>query len=295
VPRLPTPEDPTSLPTQRLFVERVQAVSSPFALDTTNAQTIDVICHRVDGTPLAIELVAARINILTPHTLLARPARRLPLASSGSRRLADCHHALRNMLAWSAELLGSAERCLLQRVAVFANDWTLEAAEAVCADAESTTDCILDQLGTLVESSLVQRVVSTDGPMRFSMLETIREYALEGLEAVRAAHVTKLRHLEWCVSVVQPLRPRLPDLATVGRPSGTPSRPARSNRVVVGSCALNAVLRPRRLRRGGAVGSRRCLKPRWTGTNPRASTCAGGDRSARVLAGRRCYSRRAAG
>jgi predicted ATPase len=113
VPRLPTPEDPTSLPAERLFVERVQAVSSQFALDTTNAQTIEAICHRVDRTPLAIELVAARINILTPHTLLARRARRLPLLASGAADLPDCHRALRNMFAWSAELLGSAERRLL--------------------------------------------------------------------------------------------------------------------------------------------------------------------------------------
>ena len=220
VPPLPTPEDPTASPAVRLFVERAQAVSSEFALDVTCAEIVSAICRRLDGIPLAIELAAARISVLTPDTLLARLSRRLPLLASGATDLPDRQRTLRNTLAWSTELLGAAERGLLQRLAVFANDWPLEAVEAVCAEPECSTDSILDRLSTLVDSSLVQRVVGRDGQPRFSMLETIREYALEGLEEAGELPATKRRHLGWSLSVVQPLRPTPPDPAMVGRLSG---------------------------------------------------------------------------
>ena len=154
-----------------LFVERARAVDPSFEVTHANAGTIAAICSRLDGLPLALELAAARVGLLSLDAILARLDAPMKLLKGGHRDAPERHRALERTLAWSYELLDDEERRLFARLAVFIGGFTLEAAEAVC-DAE------LDTLGSLVDKSLVGR----DGE-RFTMLDTIRGYALDQLAA----------------------------------------------------------------------------------------------------------------
>ena len=144
-----------------LFHERARAVRPDFAANGAVAE----ICRRLDGLPLAVELAAARVKILQPDALLARLEQRLPLLAGGARDAPERQQTLRAAIAWSYDLLEEREQEAVARLSVFAGGWTLEAAEAVC-------DCDLETLASLVDKSLVRE---RDG--RFSMLETIREFA----------------------------------------------------------------------------------------------------------------------
>jgi predicted ATPase len=181
------------VPAIQLFVARAQDVKADFALTDENASAVAAICERLDGLPLALELAAARIKILSPVALLARFDRRLPLLTGGPRDLPDRQQTLRNTIAWSHDLLGEQERALFRRLGVFAGGWTLEAAEAV-ANRDGAVD-VLEGLASLVDNSLVRRSDQPDNEPRFMMLETIREFALERLgedtteeQAVDRAH-----------------------------------------------------------------------------------------------------------
>jgi predicted ATPase len=157
----PLPEDDAMI----LFHERARTVRPDFAADGAVAE----ICRRLDGLPLAIELAAARVKILPPVALLARLEQRLPLLAGGARDMPERQQTLRAAIAWSYDLLEEHEQWALVRLSVFAGGWTLESAEAVC-------ECDLDTLASLVDKSLVRE---REG--RFSMLETIREFARERL------------------------------------------------------------------------------------------------------------------
>jgi len=161
-----------------LFSERARAVRPGFA---ANGAVAD-ICRRLDGLPLAIELAAARVNVLSPDALLARLDQRLPLLTGGARDVPERQRTLRATIAWSYDLLEVHEQELLAQLSVFAGGWTLEAAEAVC-------DCELETLASLVDKSLVR-----ERGGRFSMLETIREYAFERLSQGEAARDARGRH-----------------------------------------------------------------------------------------------------
>jgi predicted ATPase/transcriptional regulator with XRE-family HTH domain len=181
------------VPAVQLFVARAQDVKSDFALTDENASAVAVICQRLDGLPLAVELAAARIKILSPAALLARLDRRLPLLTGGLRDLPDRQQTLRKTMAWSHDLLGEQERALFRRLGVFAGGWTLEAAEAV-ANRDGAVD-VLEGVASLVDISLVRQSDQPDDEPRFMMLETIREFALERLgedttekQAVERAH-----------------------------------------------------------------------------------------------------------
>ena len=165
-----------------LFIERAKAVAPGFAVTEGNAPALAEICVRLDGLPLALELAAARITLLSPEAMLARLDERLKLLKGGRRDAPERHRTLAQTLAWSYDLLGEDERSLFARLGVFAGGFALEAAEAVC-------DADLDTLGSLVDKSLVRR----DGE-RFVMLETIREYALERLGASGEEDTMSDRH-----------------------------------------------------------------------------------------------------
>jgi predicted ATPase/class 3 adenylate cyclase len=174
VPELAGPE------AAALFVERAQAIQPAF--QDGEGAVISEICRRLDGLPLAIELAAARIKLLTPRALLERLDSRLPVLTGGARDLPDRQRTLRDTIAWSYELLDEAERRAFRRLAIFAGGCSLEAAEEVC-EAE------LDVLASLVEKSLIRQ-----GEGRLRMLETIREYARELLDESGEAEQVKERH-----------------------------------------------------------------------------------------------------
>jgi predicted ATPase/transcriptional regulator with XRE-family HTH domain len=190
-------------PAVRLFVERAMAVSGDFALTTDNAPAIADICRRLDGLPLAIELAAARACLLPPATLLARLERRLAVLTGGAVNTPPRHQTLRAALAWSVDLLAPAERALFRRLAVFAGDWSLEAAEAIGGD-----DTI-DGLQMLVDSSLVHRLDGATREPRFRLLETVREYALEQLEGSGESSDQYARHAAYVLTLVEKAEPEL--------------------------------------------------------------------------------------
>ncbi len=175
----------------QFFLERARAAKPNFQLTSENASTVAEICRRLDGLPLALELAAARIKLLPPQAILSRLDDRLKLLTGGARDLPSRHQTLRNTLEWSYSLLGEEEKILYARLSIFVGGFTLEAAEAVC-NTENRFD-ILEGLTSLVNNSLV-RQEDMDGEPRFTMLETIRAYALERLaerselDALRAAH-----------------------------------------------------------------------------------------------------------
>jgi predicted ATPase/DNA-binding CsgD family transcriptional regulator/DNA-binding XRE family transcriptional regulator len=162
-----------------LFLERAQAVKPDFSLTEDNAQTVAAICARLDGLPLAIELISARVKLLPPAALLERLFGRLLLQSDGLRDIEPRHRTLNAAIDWSYQLLSVEEQTLFWRLGVFVGGWTLEAAEAVCKKNVSLN--ILDGLASLLDKNLIKQVASSEGEPRFMMLETIREYASERL------------------------------------------------------------------------------------------------------------------
>ncbi len=192
--------DPSS-PAVTLFAQRAQAIRPDFAITGANLTTVEEICSRLDGLPLAIELAAARTRVLSPAALLLRLDRRLNVLTGGPRDLPDRQRTLRDTIAWSYDLLPTDQQRLLQAFAVFAGGFTIETAETLVApprrgqspaDALSVDpDSVLDHLADLVDGGLVLQDVQPDGGTRFRMLETIREFALERLEA--GAHVAEVR------------------------------------------------------------------------------------------------------
>ena len=166
----------------QLFAERAVAVLPSFVLDANTRLVVEQICARVDRLPLAIELAAARINVLSPEAMLGRLSDRLKLLTGGARDQPARQRTLRATLAWSHELLTDAERDLFACLGVFAGQFGLDAAETVC-------DADLDVLGSLVDRSLVRR----DGE-RFEMLATVREYAAERMEERVGAAAARERH-----------------------------------------------------------------------------------------------------
>jgi predicted ATPase len=173
-------------------VSRAQAAQPSFALTEENAPTILAICRRLGGLPLAIELVAARINLLPPAALLHRLDARLDLLTSGARDVPACQQTLRDGIAWSYDLLPAAEQRLFRRLGVFAGGWTLDAAEAVGNAAGGAPSPLLTGLGALLDKSLVvSRPAGGSGEPRYGTLETIREYALERLDESGEAPVIR--------------------------------------------------------------------------------------------------------
>lgn len=184
----------------RFFVERVRRSSPSFVLTKDNASAIVEICRRLDGLPLALELAAARVKLLTPQALLNRLDDRFRLLTGGARDLPSRHQTLRNTLEWSYGLLHDEEKTLYARLGVFVGGFTLEAAEAIC-NVDGQLD-ILEGLTTLVNNSLVRQEETPAGEPRFAMLETIRAYALERLTESGELENLQTRHAAYFQRVI---------------------------------------------------------------------------------------------
>jgi non-specific serine/threonine protein kinase len=181
-----------------LFCQRARAVQPGFALTDANAAAVAAICARLDGLPLAIELAAARVTLLTPQSILERLDRQLTLLTGGTRDLPERQRTMRDAIAWSCDLLSPDEQRLFRQLAVFVGGWTIEAAEAVC-DGDSATGSgqaldVFEGLAALADHSLIQPAAQPDGGTRFGMFETLRAYALEQLEASDEAGAPRERH-----------------------------------------------------------------------------------------------------
>ena len=181
----------------RLFVERAASVRRDFRITEENAAAVAEIARRLNGLPLAIELAAGRVKLLSPQALLERLE--LPLLTGGQRDLPERRRTLRGMIEWSHDLLEPQERHLFARLTAFRGGWTLESAEAVCGPGLSLG--VIDGLAVLVDHSIVGQEETSEGEMRFRMLETIHEFAAERLassgelEDIRRSHAQHFRDL----------------------------------------------------------------------------------------------------
>jgi predicted ATPase/DNA-binding CsgD family transcriptional regulator len=190
----------------RLFVERARTVLPTFALTEENAGTVAEICRRLDGLPLAIELAAARVKLFPPATLLARLERRLPLLIGGPRDAPPRLRTMRDAIAWSYELLSPHARTLFRRLAVFAGGFSLEAAEVIGATETLDFD-VTQMLAVLLDASMVQRTDASDSATgsdaRYAMLETVREFGLEMLEANHEAALMRATHAAYYLQLAE--------------------------------------------------------------------------------------------
>lgn len=197
-----------------LFVDRASSVDPSFALEPLSAHAVVEICRRLDGLPLAIELAAARIPALSPRQIAAHLGNRFELLTAGNRGAPGRQQTLREAMDWSYELLREPERRLLRRLAVFAGGWSLEAARSVCAGPDMDEMVLVDILGELVDNSLV--TVERHGlDMRYRLLETVRQYAWERLAQSGETNVTRDRHREWCLKLVERVEPEWLDAEQV--------------------------------------------------------------------------------
>lgn len=198
----------------RLFIERATAVRPGFQVTNDNAPAIAAICAKLQGMPLAIELAAARVRVLSPDAILARLTSQLTALGAGSRDLPERQQTLRGAIAWSYDILDAGDRRLLERLSVFRGGIDLEAAEAVCGPAEELHRDVVDGLGELADQSLL-RVVD-GGEARFQMLETIREFAAEMLVAHGEGDLVRGRFGAWFLGLAERARPLLagPDQRT---------------------------------------------------------------------------------
>jgi predicted ATPase len=199
----PSVEILAQCPAVALFVQRARAVKPLFELNRENANTVAEICARLDGLPLAIELAGARVKVLSPSLMLTRLASRLQFLTGGARDLPQRQQTLRATIDWSYDLLTTAEQRLFRRLSVFAGGCTLESAEAVCNPQGDLDLDLLDGIASLVDKSLVREVGPTKGESRYVMLETIREYTLEKLEASGELPLTKRAHAAYCLVLAE--------------------------------------------------------------------------------------------
>jgi predicted ATPase/uncharacterized protein HemY len=193
----------------RLFAQRAMAVRPNFALTSENSPAIRDICLRLDGLPLAIELAAARTKLLSPRAILDRLQSRLQLLTGGALNLPKRQQALRNTIDWSHDLLNEAEQQLFRRFSVFVGGCTLEAVEAVCNTGLDLGIDLFDGLSSLVDKNLVQRMDRPDSEARFTMLETVREYALERLATSGEEAATRRAHAAYCLVLAEEGNPEL--------------------------------------------------------------------------------------
>ncbi|MGC2238170.1 MAG: protein kinase [Pyrinomonadaceae bacterium] len=188
----------------RLFTKRAQAVKPNLALTGENTKIIAEICSRLDGLPLAIELAAARIKILSPKAILTRLENSLNLLTGGAQDLQEHQQTMRRAIRWSYDLLDEKEKILFRQLAVFAGGFTIETAEAICPERE-----VLDLIASLVDKSLLVQKELANGESRFRLLEVVREYALEILEANGEAESIRKNHAAFFLALAREAEPEL--------------------------------------------------------------------------------------
>lgn len=175
-------EEVEASPAVALFLDRVRAARADFRLDDANTAAVVEICRGLDGLPLALEIAAARLGVLTAHDLAHRLRDRFSLLTAGPRGEGERHRTLRALVDWSYGLLDEAERAVFERLSVFAGGWTLEAAAAVCADGAVSASEVAALVASLADKSMVVPPAPS-GPARYGMLETLRLYGAERLDA----------------------------------------------------------------------------------------------------------------
>jgi len=204
----------------RLFVDRARGAVPAFVLDAKNAHAVVAICRRLEGLPLAIELAAARVRVLHPQQIGERLDDAFRLLTSGARAALPRHRTLRGVIEWSHALLTDDEQRLFARLAVFANGFTLEQAEGIGALDGIVEEDVLDLVAGLVDKSLVL-VDTSAGEARYRLLETVRQYAHERLDAIGEVEIVRRRHAEYFLQVAEDAQPQLlggaQDLALVAR------------------------------------------------------------------------------
>jgi predicted ATPase len=209
---LPQPEmtasDALRTDAVELFSRRATVAQPSFHVSEANAQDVVELCRRLDGLPLALELAAARVKLLPLPAILARVDHPLTLLTGGPRDLPARHQSLRAAVAWSYDLLDAAAQELFRRLSVFRGGWTIEGAAAAFADRPGDPESLLESLGVLLDSSLVARDPSEDADPRFTMLETLREFAADRLDDAGETDLVRARHANHHVALLEQLEPR---------------------------------------------------------------------------------------
>ncbi len=214
VPPLAVP-DPHELPplaelsqydSVALFVDRARAAIPSFEITSDNAPAVAEICYRLDGLPLAIELAAARVKLLSPEAILERLGRSMTILAGGARDLPARQQTLRGAIAWSHDMLGEGDRRIFAALSTFVGGASFDAIEAVCSDPDLD---VFECLESLVDKSLIRRSEGVDGEVRFGMLETIRDFAHEQLVAAGKESELRGRHAAWYLALAERVQPEL--------------------------------------------------------------------------------------
>lgn len=196
---IPPLESLAQYPAVELFVQRAQAIKPDFVLEKETAGAVIEICKRLDGLPLAIELAAARIKVLSPQGILAQMEHRLQFLTGGARDLPPRQQTLRNAIAWSYDLLNAGEQVFFRRLSVFVGGCTFAAAQVVAGDNVPP----LDQVGSLLDKSLLRKVEGTPPEPRLVLLEILREFGLEQLELNGEQAAIRLRHANYFLALAE--------------------------------------------------------------------------------------------
>jgi predicted ATPase len=190
------------IPAIELFTERARAVRPDFALNTNNIQTVTSICSQLDGLPLAIELLASRIRLMSPQVLLERMSDQFILSADGMRAISTRQKTLNNAIGWSYDFLSSDEQKLFAYLSVFSGGFTLDAAESIFTGL-FIDKTITELITSLLDKSLLQRTISAQEDVRFSMLFTIREFAAENLRHSNLYEEIHDRHVRYFVAIAE--------------------------------------------------------------------------------------------
>ena len=205
--QLPSLPELSKIPAVALFINRAQAVNSSFRLAPENAPIIAEICVRLGGIPLALELAAARSKLFAPQALLRDLSQRFALLAYKSIDREPRHQTLRNAVDWSYQLLNHGEQALFAQLGIFVGGCTLEAVEAVCVVANNSGVSVIEYLASLVDKSMLQHETRSDGEPRFTLLESLREYALEQLDQGKQTRAASRRHLAYILQLVETIEP----------------------------------------------------------------------------------------